>query len=416
MSPTSRLWFVALALWLVCPVAEAAEIRRITYPDGRSFVGEIVATTATSLTLRIPSGDMDVPYDANPEISPATAADVSSQPPLSIVVLETKSPVDLAPRAAEIHDFLITRLADIPHTRVTSSGSLPPDTREALTDCGQSIGCMLRALQATPVAHAVVSFVEHHEDGQRVRLISLGIPEQLERSRAELVVFGDVQGYRNRFLRLGYPLLGLRPLVPIADDAPVVLATAGGEKVDGEDDGQVDDGPPDGAELIARPDDGGAETGDPDDGAGDATLTPGTGTGVTLLSTDLRKRRQVAIALGFVPFPGLGSAYLKDPSGFALCLLFDVGAGAGLVYLFGATSPTALGFYLPAILSSYGVGVLINQIAAAVSFRRYRTRASTGLEPAPPRWAVTFRPLLFAAPGADERTPTLHLGLTIAGW
>ncbi|MDP7112259.1 MAG: hypothetical protein QGH45_09855, partial [Myxococcota bacterium] len=87
MSAPSRLWIAALALWLACPAAEATEIRQVTFPDGRTFVGEIVATTATSLTLRIPSGDMDVPYDANPEISPAGEADVAAQPPLAIVVL-----------------------------------------------------------------------------------------------------------------------------------------------------------------------------------------------------------------------------------------------------------------------------------------------------------------------------------------
>jgi hypothetical protein len=415
MSAPSRLWIAALALWLACPAAEATEIRQVTFPDGRTFVGEIVATTATSLTLRIPSGDMDVPYDANPEISPAGEADVAAQPPLAIVVLETKSPGDLSGRAAEINDFLITRLADIPHTRVTSAQSLPPETHEMLAGCGQSLGCMLRALEGALLVHGVVSFVEHHEDGQRLRLISLGIPDQIERSRAELVLFGDVDAFSNRLLRQGYQLLGLRPSEPIPDDAPVVLATAGGEKVDDGDDGDGDGGgdAPDGADLIGHPPDGPAEESVENHGTEAAGSEVGT---ASFLPTDLRKQRRVAIALGFVPFPGLGSAHLRDPSGFALSLLFDVGAGAGLVYLFGATSPTALGFHLPAILSSYGVGVLINQIAAAVSFRRYRTRTTGRSSAHDGRPALTFRPLLFAVPEATGQPPRVHVGLSISGW
>ena len=37
---------------------------------------------------------------------------------------------------------------------------------------------MLKALDGTGSYYAVVSLLEHHEEGERLRLISLGVPEQ----------------------------------------------------------------------------------------------------------------------------------------------------------------------------------------------------------------------------------------------
>ena len=64
----------------------------------------------------------------------------------------------------------------------------------------------------------------------------------------------------------------------------------------------------------------------------------------------------------------------------------------------------------------YGVGVLINQIAAAVSFRRYRTRTTGRSSAHDGRPALTFRPLLFAVPEATGQPPRVHVGLSISGW
>ncbi len=418
MATLARLLIAAALVACVAGCAGAAEIRRITFPDGRSFVGEVIATTSNSLTLRLPSGDLIVPFSANPEILVATEAEVSAQPPLSIVVLETRAPADLAWRATELNDFLIERLAAIPHTRVTGADSLPPDTRSELTDCGQSIGCMLKALHGTGLHHAVVSLLEHHEDGEQLRLISLGIPEQVERSRAELVVFGDVDSFRNRILAQGYRILELQPLEPIADDAPVVLGTADGGRVG--TDRQDDAADPDGAALIGQTTETNPEEGAEgnDGGTGSTVVDRGTGpeTRVQVLSSDLKRRRNTAIALGFVPFPGLGSAHLRDPSGFVISMALDVGAGAGLVYLFGDLSPTALGFYLPAILTTYGVGVLVNQIAAAVSFRRYRNRFGADPKSAGTGRGPAFSALVVGLPGGDDGSAIVHLGLSLTGW
>jgi hypothetical protein len=74
---------------------------------------------------------------------------------------------------------------------------------------------------------------------------------------------------------------------------------------------------------------------------------------------------------------------MRDPGGFAFNMAADVGAGAGLVYLFGAVSPSAVGFYLPAIAATYAAGVLINQICVAASFSRLKRGLSVSASTRP---------------------------------
>ncbi len=404
MFNSARLTPLAALLLLFTVVsaapAGAQEYRRISLPAGYTFVGEVVGTTHTGMQLRIPSGELDIPFDLAPEIAPATAEEMEQQPPLWVVVVDTKSPPDLVDRATEINAALMQRFRAIPHTRVAGVGSLPDPHRAELAECGQSVGCMINALQGLGVYHAVVSFVEHDTHGDKLRLISLDVIQQGERGRAELVFERSVDSYGNTLLREGYHLLGLTPLVTIPDDEPVgpaVLATSDGRA---DDDGGEDDGTPDGAALIAT---GDGHMGDRREDAGPGIGDPVrvTTTPVRIQLSDLQRRRKVAVGLAFVPFPGLGLAHMRDPGGFAFNMALDVGAGAGLVYLFGAVSPSALGFYLPAVLTTYAAGVLINQICVAASFDRQRR----GLAARAPR--VT--PLI--APATDDGGVVVGFGL-----
>lgn len=349
--------------------ATAQEYRRITLPAGYTFVGEVVGTTSTGMQLLIPSGAMDIPFDLDPEIAPATAEEMEQQPPLWVVVVDTRSPPDLADRSEEINAELQKRLRAIPHTRVANAKSLPSDCRDQLAGCGQSVGCMLKALEGTGVYHAVVSFVERDAAGDKLRLISLDVIQQSERARSEMVFERDLASYPNAILREGYHLLGLEPQVEIPDDeptGPAVLATVGGDRPSARGDGDGDD-TPDGADLIA----GGGRADDTDTGGGRvADPVRVTATPVRIQLSDIERRHKVAVGLAFLPFPGLGVAHMRDPGGFAFNMAADVGAGTGLVYLFGAVSPSAVGFYLPAIAATYAAGVLINQICVAASFRR----------------------------------------------
>ena len=60
------------------------------------------------------------------------------------------------------------------------------------------------------------------------------------------------------------------------------------------------------------------------------------------------------------------------------------------------------------------MGVLVNQIAAAVSFRRYRARyGAVGAVRTP---GPFLRPVVVGLPGIGATGPVLHLGLTISGW
>lgn len=378
---------VLLTVLSLSATAGAQEYRRITLPAGYTFVGEVVGTTSSGMQLLIPSGELEIPFDLAPEIAPASAEEMERQPPLWVVVVDTRSPPDLSDRAEEINAELQQRLRAIPHTRVANVNSLPTDSREELAGCGQSVGCMLKALQGTGVYHAVVSFVEHDVAGDKLRLISLDVIQQTERARSELVFERDLAGYHNAMLREGYHLLGLEPQVAIPEDEPVgpaVLATAGGDRASDQG-GDGGDDTPDGANLIAGGSDEGDQAGDPVR----VSTTP-----VRIQLGDIERRRKVAVGLAFVPFPGLGVAHMRDPGGFAFNMALDVGAGAGLVYLFGAVSPSAVGFYLPAILSTYAAGVLINQISVAASFHRQKRGLSVSATVRP-----RLAPMIAPVPG-----------------
>ena len=394
--------------------AEAQEYRRVSLPNGFTVVGEVVGASGAGMTLRLPSGDIVIPFSNNPEIASATATEAEVQPPLWIVVVDTKSPPDLSTRAAEINEYLLRRLRAIPHTRVTGAEALPEANRELLAECGQSVGCMLRCLENTGVFHAVVSFVESDPPGQTLRLISLDANTMAERSRSELFLEFDLPSYDNRILQQGYHLMGITPLKEIPDDDPVrpeVLATSGGSSSEqrvaaGEDQ-------PGGAELItgenvwAGPRQTDPATPETQTTTTEEMRTSTNSTPVRIQLKDFERRHRAAVGLAFLPFPGLGSAHLRDPGGFTVNLALDVGAGFGLVYLFGAVSPSALGFYLPAILTTYVSVVLINQICVAVSAKRYKSR----FEVAQTHPRVT--PTLAAYPSPDGQALSINVGISI---
>lgn len=385
-------------------LAGAQEYRTVKLADGHVYVGEVTGTSAAGMTLRTPSGEILIPFEAALEIGPATQSDVGSQPPLPIMVLETGASSALVEMGTEMTAFLAQQVAAIPHTEVQRAADLTAEQQQSLAGCGQSIPCLIRSLQDSGVYHALVPFLDNHEDGQQVRLIALNVPGQTELGRAEFVIYAELESFPNAFLRNAYQAMGITPLEEIPDDVPILLATSGGERVtDDADAGSGDEEVPVGAELVSA---GGAvdttdETGE------DATTTGGEvgSTRVKVQLSDMQRRRQVSIGLGFVPVPGLGSAHLEDPGGFALNTLFASGAGFGLVYLFGAVSPTALGFYLPAIGATYLAGVLINQISSAVSYRRYET----GLTQQRHDWT----PVVYASPDpAGGREAAVQFGVT----
>ena len=77
-----------------------------------------------------------------------------------------------------------------------------------------------------------------------------------------------------------------------------------------------------------------------------------------------------AIALGFVPVPGLNSAYLRDVPGFIVSLVGSVALGAVSVYALGANVRWKQPFAASAILVPYAIGVTFNQVSGAVGWNR----------------------------------------------
>ena len=379
---SSIRWITLAVLILGAAGAQAQEYRRITLTDGRAFLGEVTGTDASGMTVRTPSGFILIPFEAGPNIDPASLADVEGQPPLSILVLQTQSSSANAKQVKEANAFVLDRFAAIPHTQVSKPSVLPKETRNAVDDCGDDITCMLGALAGSGHYYAVLPILDRHDAGTRLRLIGLDLFGRKEQARSEIDFVGDMKGFANRTLAAGYASIGLTPLAILPEDAPVVLATS---------DGQTGT-------------DGDTSTGD--DTPDGTTGTAGTSTPVKIQLSDLQRRRKVSIGLGFLPLPGLGSAHLKDPGGVVLNTIFAGASGFGLVYLFGAVSPSAVGFYLPAILTTYAAGVLINQASSSASYRRLKVSVAH-------RRQRPSAPVVFILPTPDERGAGMHVGTAL---
>ncbi len=371
--------------------AQAQEYRRITLTDGRAFLGEVTGTDASGMTIRTPSGFILIPFETGPNIDPATQADVDGQPPLSILVLPTHTSSATAKQVKETNAFVQERFSAIPHTQISKASALPKDTRTAATACGEDVACLLGSLGGSGHYYAVLPILDRHDAGTRLRLIGLDLYGRKEQARSEVDFVGDMKGYANRTLAASYASIGLTPLAIVPEDAPVVVATNDDDT--GTDGDASDDDPP--------ADDDGAT-----DSTGGNTVGVSTSTPVKIQLSDLQRRRKVSIGLGFLPLPGLGSAHLKDPGGVVLNTLFASASGFGLVYLFGAVSPTAVGFYLPAILTTYAAGVLINQASSSTSYRRLKASVAQ-------RRQRPATPVVFVLPTPDGQGTGMHVSTAL---
>ncbi|MFZ5478378.1 MAG: hypothetical protein ACOZNI_16540 [Myxococcota bacterium] len=132
--------------WLAAYV-EAAEYRRLELADGRVLVAEVVATDARGLSLRVPQGRLQVPFDQVLRIDPVEAPLYQYQTPVRVLVLPfgaIDAPGEDAQKAAEA---LRRRFADVPSVRVVDvdafAAQLPTGKKAALVACGLDASCVV---------------------------------------------------------------------------------------------------------------------------------------------------------------------------------------------------------------------------------------------------------------------------------
>jgi hypothetical protein len=137
-----------------------------------------------------------------------------------------------------------------------------------------------------------------------------------------------------------------------------------------------------------------------------ATGTPGPTPGRVM---DPRRAR--SIALGLLPVPGLSSASLGDFPGFILGAAGTVGLGWAAVYAAGKLGRTDTAFWLPALLIPWGISVVLNQVAGAISWNRLHGSSATAADGSPrPRLGVLVSPRLDPERGALEGAALVVVG------
>ncbi len=125
---------------LLFGTALAAEAREVTLNDGRVYFGEIVTTEPAGVRLRVPQGEIVVPFHQLQNMAPAAAAAVGSQRPWEVLVVGPDEPrrfveaaVRTIPRAfVNGDDGVVSPLA--PAAAKTARECPPPD-----------LGCAARA-------------------------------------------------------------------------------------------------------------------------------------------------------------------------------------------------------------------------------------------------------------------------------
>ena len=133
------------------------------------------------------------------------------------------------------------------------------------------------------------------------------------------------------------------------------------------------------------PGDAGTTTADPG-----TTDDPGTSASSPRLTTRprtpaLTRARARAHLLGLLPVPGLGSASLGDAPGFVIGLVSTVAVSWAAVYTTGRLARTPDAFWAPSLLIPYGVNLIVNQVSAAVSWRRLHGSVEATTERRRPR-------------------------------
>jgi hypothetical protein len=134
-----------IALWLA--VAEAAEYRRLELADGRVLVAEVVATDAKGLSVRVPQGRAQVPFDQVLRLDPVDQQLYQYQTPLRVLVLPFGAVDATGAEAQGAADALRAGFAGVHAVRVVgvsaAAGQLPPGRVASLTECGLDASCVV---------------------------------------------------------------------------------------------------------------------------------------------------------------------------------------------------------------------------------------------------------------------------------
>lgn len=313
-----------MALLLLASAALAAEYRQIEVADGRTLLGEVVATGDQGLTLRLPQGVTDVVFPDIVRLDPVAAALVEAQPPLRVLVLPSAG-ADPATEDSADRQLLAT-LAAVPYTRVTTLDALPQTvsdtTRSTLRSCGLDTTCVVSAATDVPVDVVVMPVLRVDTTVEELVLASvwLDAPRAQRRVATSHPLGAEARG--PDIAAAAFTLLGVRP----ADGA----AKAG-------------------VEAAARP-------------QGVPVVTPAPVPSPPVAAAPPRDLR----GYEFIPVPGITAFADGRPGAGVAAMAVVVPATAALVYVAGHESARAGTVVAVSAIGYYALCVVSNRIVAPV--------------------------------------------------
>lgn len=143
---------VAGALLASAPAFAQDQYRTFQLSDGREFTAIIEATESTGFRVRVPQGQMTVPFSQLYDMMPVTQAEYDVQEDWVIWLA--------AP--AEREKGLIAAFEAVPHVRVSGGTKgigprIGPEQAEAAAACDQDMLCIAKAFEAAPWVWIVVA-------------------------------------------------------------------------------------------------------------------------------------------------------------------------------------------------------------------------------------------------------------------
>ncbi len=403
---TLRAPAVLAVLLLLLPTlvrAQDSEFRSLKLSDGRTLVGQVVESTAEGMVMRLPQGTTLVRYEHLMEIG-VVDGPASDTAPMGIALAPSVGPDTLIKEAARLDSWLHEAVGAIPQTATTS----PDAWAELLGDKGfQLLGCKGDLACLQPMAKATgadLLIVPRLSDGPALTLEGYVVGSSTRLGGGSSPLAGTRSELAPHMIRAAFTALGITPEVDMAELAKAVEDGPAFASVEGADE---PDPPAETQPEVAEPEVAEPEVAEPEVAEPEVAESTPPGGALTVVrkmpepSSGPMPQLGTAVALGFVPVPGINSAYLRDLPGFIVSLVGTVALGAVAVYGLGANIRWERPFAASTVLVPYAIGVTFNQVSGLVGWNRLygkRAQAAAAVRIYPD--GASVGPVLTVEPGA----------------
>ena len=388
-------------------LAEEQEARRIRLSDGRQYDAMVLESSAAGMLLQVPQGRTLVSYSALAEISTISMQEFLTQAPIRLGLAPiTAGTADLSEIAGHLQPWLLDAARTLPSTELTSTRGWQSKIDVDLAACVGDASCLRGLAEGLQLEYLLVPTVTGAIGGR----LKIGLTGFVASTGATIGAAGvpftlnadlDSAAMGALLIESVYTALSFQSGTDTAAVAaelftdrtllPEPEVTAPEPEVAEPEVAETEVAETEVAEVAeAGPE--GPKVGAAAPPRGPRAMPDGK-----------------AIALGFVPIPGLGSALAKDKLGFSISLAGTLATSWASVYLVGRTARTEAAFWVPAVMVPYAINVVFNQVALLV--RTQRARSSTAGRPttAAPRVQPGAAPLI----SSDDKGRTTAAGASL---